>query len=93
MSAPEPCHMQLPEILDAPAAAALRDGLLKLRGAPLTLDASGVQRISTPVVQVLMAAARSWARDGLAFQVGSASPAFSAARRVLGLSASQLPGE
>jgi len=56
----------LPPRLLPQDAAPLQATLLGLRGQPLELDASGVAQLSTPCVQVLLAAARSWRADGLA---------------------------
>ncbi|MFT3973829.1 MAG: STAS domain-containing protein [Amaricoccus sp.] len=58
------CH-RLPTRLLPQDAAALQASLLGLRGRPVTLDAGGVAQLSTPCVQVLLAAARSWREDGL----------------------------
>lgn len=63
----------LPSRLLPQDAAALQASLLALRGQPVELDASGVAQLSTPCVQVLLAAARSWRADGLALRLAAPS--------------------
>lgn len=59
--------------LDLPAAAPLAEALKARRGADLALDAGGVAQIGGLAVQVLRAAARSWAEDGRALTFENAS--------------------
>lgn len=66
----------LPPILDLHAAASLKAELLARRGSPLTLDASGVERLGGLSLQVLLSAAKSWAADGQSLTVSPASEAF-----------------
>ena len=68
--------MQLAENLDLAAAAPLKAELLGLRGAPLALDASRVQRIGGLCLQVLLAAQATWVADDQPFSVADASPDF-----------------
>jgi chemotaxis protein CheX len=56
----------LPAVLDADAAANLANALCDLRYAPLTLDAAATRRIGAQGLQVLLSAARSWRKDGVA---------------------------
>jgi chemotaxis protein CheX len=52
-------------------------GQLKdLRGAPLVLDASAVERVSGLGLQVLLSARLTWAADGAAMTVSAPSSAF-----------------
>ena len=81
-----PAILPLPARLDAAATADLRQALLVRRGQPLELQAGDVERVSTPAVQVLLAAARTWAADGQAFRLADAAPALQDAARCLGLS-------
>jgi anti-anti-sigma regulatory factor len=83
--------LQLPEALDAVAATALRQSLLERLSIPLIVDASQVQRLSTPALQVLMAAAKSWAAAGQGFAIIRESDAFRSARLLLGLTPDHLP--
>jgi chemotaxis protein CheX len=64
----------LAESLDLPTATALRAEILGLRGAPVTLDASSVQRIGGLCLQVLLAARAAWRADDKAFSITGASP-------------------
>lgn len=54
----------------------LRDTLLTLRGSPLAIDASDVERLSGPCFQVLASARLTWEADGQPFAFTNASPAF-----------------
>lgn len=88
---PEP--LVLPESLDATFTAPLLETLRGRTGQPLSIDASAVSRVSTPVLQLLVAAAESWRTSGDAFGVSAPSPAFRDAVSVLGLTVEQLPME
>jgi chemotaxis protein CheX len=76
--------MRLPQILDLAAAAPLRGDLLRLRGAPLELDASNVERLGGLSLQVLRAASQTWGADQQSFRIVSPSPAFDEAARLMG---------
>ncbi|HVY85159.1 MAG TPA: STAS domain-containing protein [Caulobacterales bacterium] len=76
--------MLLPQILNVEAAPALWAELGRARGAPLELDASEVDRLGAPCLQVLLAAANAWAESGLPLRIIRASPAFREAVRVMG---------
>ncbi len=65
-------------------AAPLREALLGLRGAPLTIDASEVERLSGPCFQVLASARRTWETDGQSFAFSSPSPAFDSGLALMG---------
>lgn len=77
----------LPATLDRLAAESLcrtlQDGLLA--GRPLQLDGSGVERVSTACLQVLLAAARSAAAREVPFAVTAPSDALIEALADLGL--------
>ena len=53
----------LPAVLDIRAAGPLKAELLALRGQPVTLDASAVQRLGGLCLQVLLSARATWAAD------------------------------
>ncbi len=74
----------LPAVLDLRAAASLKTELLARRGGPLTLDASGVERLGGLSLQVLISAAKTWAADGQTLTVAPASEAFVEQCRVFG---------
>ncbi|NJC39821.1 chemotaxis protein CheX [Brevundimonas alba] len=68
----------LPAVLDIQQAAPLRDDLLALRGQPVVIDGSAVERLGALCLQVLISAQQTWARDGLSLQIDQASEAFAA---------------
>jgi len=76
----------LPASLSSAAAAGLRDSLLSLRGAPLTLEAEGVRKLGAQCAQVLLAAALTWKADGQPLRVADPSAEFAESLRLLGLS-------
>ena len=61
--------MRLPEMLDLNAAEPLRQALVEHRGRPLVLDGSQVSRLGGLCLQVLVAAQKTWAKDGQAFRI------------------------
>ena len=80
-------RVTLGPVLDIRAAAPLRDGLqtaLK-RGKPVVLDAAQVDRLSTPCIQVLLAAGKSAEAGSCRIQLAQVSDAFVAAFSDLGL--------
>jgi len=78
----------LPASLDLTEAEALCHALRdRLQAGTLLLDAHAVERISTPCLQLLAAAAAGAAQRGVAFRLRRASGAFSAAVVDLGLTA------
>ncbi len=73
----------LPQILDLTEAKSLRDLVAALQGeGAVILDASAVDRMSTPCAQVLLAAGRT---PGGAFKIINASDVFRTALADLGL--------
>lgn len=80
----------LADRLPADRAAALAASLLALRGGRLTLDGERVAQITTPCVQVLLAAARTWAEDGVPLRIVRASPALRATLATLAIDAAAL---
>jgi chemotaxis protein CheX len=66
----------LAPLLDLNAAEPLKADLLALRGQPLTLDASAVERLGGLCLQVLLAARRTWAADDVNLRLGSVSDSF-----------------
>jgi chemotaxis protein CheX len=78
----------LDPVLNLKAAAPLRAAILERRGEPLTLDASGVQRLGALCLQVLIAARHTWVDDARGGPVTLAltprSPAFDEAVRLFG---------
>lgn len=80
----------LPEALDLAFVASVHRDLLKLRGADLDVDASGVRKVSGLGVQLLLAASTSWEVDGRRFRVLGRSTVMNDALRLTG---SFLPGD
>lgn len=80
-----PRRIALPTVIDLPRAGALRDEIAAARGAPLVLDAAGVERIGGLGQQLVLSAARSWQADGVAFAIAAPSTGFIASAATLGL--------
>ena len=80
-------RVTLGPVLDIRAAAPLRDGLQKALkgGKPIVLDAAHVDRLSTPCIQVLLAAGKSAEAAACRIVLEQASDAFVAAFSDLGL--------
>lgn len=71
-------RLKLPSVLDMLAAEGLREALKEtlVLGGPLAIDASQVDRMSTPCIQVLVAGGRAMADAGVAFTIEQPSEAF-----------------
>jgi len=84
---PDDGAFRLPAVIDIAGAAELRQTLLTRIdvGALSSIDAAAVERITTPGVQLLIAAARSCERLGQPFHLSHASEAVTAAFADLGL--------
>jgi chemotaxis protein CheX len=80
-----PQVIELPEILDMPAAAQLAETFAKRLGEPLALDASRVTRLGASCLQVLLAAARTWKAEGDALSLQNPSARFVEDLNLLGL--------
>jgi chemotaxis protein CheX len=81
-------RVPLPAVADLVEAGPLKARLEQalVAGTGLTVDASAVQRISSPCLQVLVAGVRSFARaGGPSLAIGTPSEAFCETARVLGL--------
>lgn len=77
--------IKLPAQLDLAALPALRDEIGGAIGVSLTIDGSDVERVGTPAVQLLLAAAKAVAAEGRSFALRSPSAALAAAFLDLGL--------
>lgn len=84
MSSPTPQTVTLRSALDLAAAAPLRAELLALRGAPVLLDGTQVERLGGLCLQVLLSAERTWRKDHCDFALLQPSAAFAAALTSLG---------
>lgn len=69
--------LQLPAALDCKAAPLLASRLRALRGQPVKLDASRVNRMSGLCLQVLLSAHNTWASDNVPIVLEDASAVFS----------------
>jgi chemotaxis protein CheX len=76
----------LPQVLDLTEARGLRDDMMALlQNGTIVLDAGAVERMSTPCVQVLLAAGHAAEAANSQFQIVNASDCFQAAVADLGL--------
>ena len=80
----DPALVRLPPALDARVAEALTQDILALRGQPVRLDASDVERVGGLGLQVLLSARLTWRSDGLGFALINPSEAFQADCALLG---------
>jgi Anti-anti-sigma regulatory factor (antagonist of anti-sigma factor) len=81
-------HVTLPPVADLTEAAPLKERLLQAlgEGTSLTVDASAVQRVSSPCLQVLVAGKQAFAKaGGASLVIAEASEAFRETVSVLGL--------
>jgi chemotaxis protein CheX len=69
--------LQLPAALDCKAAPLLASRLRALRGQPVKLDASRVNRMSGLCLQVLLSARNSWTSDNVPIALEDVSAVFS----------------
>ena len=87
----------LGSVLDLKAAAPLKASLLEHRGEDVRIDASAVQRLGALCLQLLLAAKRTWAEEGHAFDIQPRSDAFDDGVRLFGaasrLGDTAIPGE
>lgn len=84
-------EIQLPPVIDLPAAAELRDILLDAlardSAADVVVKADGVERLSTAGIQVMLVAEDGFRRAARRFEVEAASNAVTEAFTQLGLAA------
>jgi chemotaxis protein CheX len=73
---PAAVKLQLEPVLDLGAAERLHARLVEMRGQPLDIDASQVERLGGLCLQVLISARDTWRTDGHSAVVGQASTAF-----------------
>ena len=82
--------LSLPESLPGETATHVADLFLSARSNPVAVDASAVERIDTPCIQVLLSAARLWREDGIALSLSGQSGVFEANLNTLGLTTAEL---
>ena len=78
-------RIALPPRMDPTAAEELAEALEHLRGAPVVLDGSAVDRPGGLFLQLLAIAAKQWRDDGVAFHLIGASPSLADALSLLDL--------
>src|SRR5215472_3865895 len=66
----------LEPVLDLGAAERLHARLMELRGQPIDIDASQVERLGGLCLQVLISARNTWRADGQSAAIGQTSTAF-----------------
>jgi chemotaxis protein CheX len=80
----EPRILTLSPHLDLRAAASLKADIEACGGAPIEIDASRVERIGAPCLQVLLAAAKASDANGHGWHIASASESFRDDVRAMG---------
>lgn len=85
-----PLQLQLDTDLDQAAAAPLAEELLSKRGAELTINANNVSRVGVQCLQVLLAAAKTWAADGQSLRIVHPSESFTESVALIGISNADL---
>ena len=78
--------LKLRPVLDLTAAAPLKAELGALRGTPVKVDATDVDRVGALCLQVLMSAHSTWTSDGVPFSLGGTSTGFEEGLQTLGAS-------
>lgn len=86
-------EVRLPAVMDLNAAAPLAAELLALRGRPVRLDASSVERLGGLCLQVLLSARATWAADGVSLSLEQASTALRDALGLAGAAGLTMQGE
>ena len=76
--------LPLPKIMDRKAARRLASDFLAVKGKPVTLDASHVERVGAQCLQVMLSAHRTWMVDDLAFEIAKPTPLFNQCMTQLG---------
>jgi len=82
--------LSLAPVLDLNEASALHTQLMGLRGNPLVIDASAVERVGALCAQVLMAGAKSWEEQGQPFTFGKVSDPFMKTMQLIGVNIDHL---
>jgi chemotaxis protein CheX len=80
----------LPECIDFSAANQIKEALLARRGSPLAVDAGQVRRTGMQAVQILIAAAKTWQRDGHSYAITNPTAEFLETIALVGLSREHL---
>ncbi len=78
--------IELAQILDLTAAKPLKDALQAVRGQTVHICAAQVDRLGAQCLQVLLAAAKTWGKEGQGFEITESSEKFTAGLETFGLS-------
>lgn len=82
--------MRLDAELHGDNAKSIVDQLLAHRGKPLAVDATQVNYVDTPCIEVFISAAKLWRNEGTTLEFGELPEPFAAALAMLGLSQSDI---
>ncbi len=85
--------VELPSVLDLQAAAPLAGEFLALRGRPVDVDGSHVQRLGGQCLQVLLSDAKTWKADEIPFALVNPSRDLIDGLALLGVPAASFTGE
>jgi chemotaxis protein CheX len=88
-----PALLVLPEVLDIKAATPLTVEFLTLRGRPIDVDASRVERLGALCLQVLLSAGKTWNIDESPFALINPSSGFIDGLARLGISIADFTGQ
>lgn len=77
--------LKLSPVLDLNEASVLHGKLTEMRGTPIAVDASAVERVGVQCAQVLMSGIKAWEADGKAFTFSKASDAFDKTLKLIGM--------
>ncbi|HVX35188.1 MAG TPA: STAS domain-containing protein [Hyphomicrobium sp.] len=80
-----PPALMLPDCLDSSAAIEIKEMLLAQLGNSIVVDASQVRRVGVQSLQVLVAAARTWQRNGHGYRLENPSSEFLETIALVGL--------
>lgn len=83
-------ELTLPASLPGETATHVADLILSARANPLAVDASAVERIDTPCIQVLLSAASLWREDGATMTYSAQSEVFTDNLTTLGLTTAEM---
>lgn len=77
--------LMLNRVLDLRAAQPLAEDLLAMRGRPVSVDASQVEKLGGLCLQVLLSGAATWRADGISLRFGDVSDVFDEQLALFGL--------
>ena len=90
MNSPDPNAILIDPHAGFSAAFDLASSLHNMRHKPVMIDASEVEHIGAPCLEVLLSAARSWGKDAVEFRIINSTVAFNEGIARLGVLPSEL---